>query len=61
MLKLLRDFQLAQRNFAKMVQEQARAAQRRAREEWEAALTASRAAQREDASSEESGSTAPFG
>ena len=43
-------------------EEQARAAQRRAREEWEAALTASRAAQREgDASSEESGSTAPFG
>ena len=43
-------------------EQQQREAQRRAREEWEATLTASRAAQRDDGSgSEDSGSTAPFG
>jgi hypothetical protein len=41
-------------------QEQERAAQRRAREEWEAVIAASRAAQRDRLGSEVSGSTEPF-
>ena len=42
-------------------EQQQREAQRRAREEWEAALAASRAAQRDGSESEYSGSTVPFG
>ena len=42
-------------------EQQQREAQRRAREEWEAALAASRAAQRDGSESDDSGSTVPFG
>lgn len=42
-------------------EQQQREAQRRAREEWEATLAASRAVQRDGSESEYSGSTVPFG
>jgi len=42
-------------------EQQQREAQRRAREEWEAALAASRAAQRDNGSGSEDSGTEPFG